>query len=630
MHPLTEQTLAMPSTILIVDDNLVNINLLVRLLSHSGFDIRMAQSGEMAIEKLQQELVDLILLDAMMPGIDGFQTCSILKANPATANIPIIFMTALDQSENKLRGLNSGAVDYITKPFDQDEVLARIRLHLQLHQLNQKLQREVCDRMTAELQLQTLNTDLERRVGKQTAALNQTMLQLQRTYSQLLAREKQLEYDVCHDALTGLPNRVWLMNRLQQLIQATSKGGQPYVLLFIDLDRFKIINDSLGHLIGDQLLKSVGKAIEACLQETDTVVRLGGDEFVILMENAQGICAATNLAEKIQHKLQVGFQLKQYQVQTGASIGITLSSKDYQQPEEVLRDADIAMYYAKAKGRGCYEVLTSAMQKQATTRWQLEIDLRQGLEYQEFYLHYQPIISLKKGDLIGFEALLRWSHPTRGLLSPMEFIAISEETGLIHQLGWWALQSSIQQLSLWRQRIPKDKHLIVNINVSPTQLQQTNLPSRIETLIHKTNVPKSDIKLELTESALIDSDDRGMIVLNELKKLGVNLCIDDFGTGYSSLSRLHEMPVDTLKIDKSFVQRLGTTNCSRSIIQTIVTIAKSLGMSVVAEGIETPQQKLELQALGCDFGQGYLFSRPLDVRSATERVIAAFSKQQSA
>lgn len=270
------------------------------------------------------------------------------------------------------------------------------------------------------------------------------------------------------------------------------------------------------------------------------------------------------------------------------------------------------------------------MQKQATARWQLEIDLRQGLEYQEFYLHYQPIISLKNGELIGFEALLRWSHPTRGLLSPTEFIAISEETGLIHQLGWWALQSSIQQLSLWRQRIPKDKHLIVNINVSPTQLQQTNLPSRIETLIHKSNVPKSDIKLELTESALIDSDDRGIVVLNELKKLGVNICIDDFGTGYSSLSRLHEMPVDTLKIDKSFVQRLGTPNCSRSIIQTIVTIAKSLGMSVVAEGIETPQQKLELQALGCDFGQGYLFSRPLDVRSATERVIAAFSKQQSA
>ncbi|NJL90146.1 MAG: EAL domain-containing protein [Coleofasciculaceae cyanobacterium SM2_1_6] len=620
----------MPSTILIVDDNLVNINLLVHLLSHSGFDIKMAQSGEMAIEQLQQELVDLILLDAMMPGIDGFQTCSILKENPDTASIPIIFMTALDQSENKLRGLNLGAVDYITKPFNQDEVLARIRLHLQLHQLNQKLQKEVRDRMTAELQLQTLNTDLERRVHKQTAALKQTMLQLQQTYSQLLAREKQLEYDVCHDALTGLPNRVWLMNRLQQLIQVTEKGGMPYILLFIDLDRFKIINDSLGHLIGDQLLKSVGKAIEACLQETDTVVRLGGDEFVILMENVQDIGVATNLAEKIQHKLQVGFQLKQYQVQTGASIGIAMSSKDYQQPEEVLRDADIAMYYAKAKGRGCYEVLTSVMQKQATNRWQLEIDLRQGLEYQEFYLHYQPIVSLRNGELIGFESLLRWSHPTRGLLSPMEFIAISEETGLIHQLGWWALQSSIQQLSIWRQRIPRDKHLIVNINVSPTQLQQTNLPSRIETLINKTNIPKSDIKLELTESALIDSDDRGITVLNELKKMGVNICIDDFGTGYSSLSRLHEMPVDTLKIDKSFVQRLGTTNCSRSIIQTIVTIAKSLGMSVVAEGIETPAQKLELQALGCDFGQGYLFSRPLDVRAATERVMTAFNKQQSA
>lgn len=617
------------NAILIIDDNLANIHILARLLEHSGFVVRVAESGEGAIEHLQKEIPALILLDVMMPGIDGFQTCTRIKADPATANIPVIFMTALDQTVNKLRGLNLGAVDYITKPFDHQEVLARIQLHLQLHNLTEKLKQEIYDRSTAELSLQALNADLERQVTKKTAALQHTMLQLQQTYSRLLAREKQLEYDVCHDALTGLPNRVWLMTRLQQLIQAMSKGGLTYALLFIDLDRFKVINDSLGHLIGDQLLKGVGKRIEACLRETDTVIRLGGDEFVILMENIKGLEEVIELAETIQAKLQLGFQIKQYRVQTGASIGITLSDSNYQHPEEVLRDADIAMYYAKARGRGCYEVLTTAMQQQAITRWQLEIDLRQGLEYQEFYLHYQPIISLENGNLIGFEALLRWIHPTRGMLSPIEFITISEETGVVHQLGWWVIQSAVQQLCLWRRKIPKTASLFMNVNISPIQLQHVNLPTRLETLIDKTGISKTDLKLELTENALLESDDKRVDVLRQLKTLGINICIDDFGTGYSSLSRLHELPVDTLKIDKSFVQRLGTANCSRGIIQTIITIAKSLNMSVVAEGIETQAQNLELQALGCEFGQGYLFARPLDVRAATERVISTFCSHNS-
>ncbi len=621
MYPPTGQL----STILIIDDNLANIHILAKLLEHSGFVVRVAENGEGAIEQLQREIPDLILLDVMMPGIDGFQTCAVIKENPTTTNIPIIFMTALDQTVNKLRGLSLGAVDYITKPFDHQEVIARIHLHLELYKLTEKLKQEISDRTAAELSLQALNVDLERQVIKKTAALQQTMAQLQQTYSRLLAREKQLEYDVCHDALTGLPNRVWLMNRLQQLIQAASKGGLTYGILFIDLDRFKVINDSLGHLIGDQLLRGVGKRIEACLRETDTVVRLGGDEFVILMENIKEIEEVTSLAETIQAKLQKGFQLKQYQVQTGASIGITLSGSNYQQPEEVLRDADIAMYYAKAKGRGCYEVLTSAMQQQAVTRWQLESDLRQGLDYQEFYLHYQPIVSLKTGNLIGFEALLRWMHPTRGMLSPSEFIAISEETGLIHQLGWFVLQSAVQQLYLWRQKIPKTASLILNVNISPVQLQQANLPMRLETLIDKTGIPKADLKLELTENALLESDDRRIEVLAKLKELGLSLCIDDFGTGYSSLSRLHELPVSTLKIDKSFVQRLNTSNCSKGIIQTIMMIAKSLDMLVVAEGIETEAQNLELQALGCEVGQGYLFSRPLDVRAATEIVMKSLS-----
>ena len=621
MYPPTEQL----NTILIIDDNLANIHILAKLLEHSGFAVRVAENGEGAIKQLQKEIPDLILLDVMMPGIDGFQTCAVIKENPITTNIPIIFMTALDQTVNKLRGLSLGAVDYITKPFDHQEVVARIQLHLQLYKLTEKLKQEISDRTAAELSLQALNVDLERQVIKKTAALQQTMLQLQQTYSRLLAREKQLEYDVCHDTLTGLPNRVWLMNRLQQLIQVASKSELIYGVLFIDLDRFKVINDSLGHLIGDQLLRGVGKRIEACLRETDTVVRLGGDEFVILMENIKEIEEVTGLAETIQAKLQKGFQLKQYQVQTGASIGITLSGSNYQQPEEVLRDADIAMYYAKAKGRGCYEVLTSAMQQQAVTRWQLESDLRQGLDCQEFYLHYQPIVSLETGNLIGFEALVRWMHPIRGMLSPSEFIAISEETGLIHQLGWFVLQSAVQQLCLWRQKIPKTASLILNVNISPVQLQQANLPMRLETLIDKTGIPKADLKLELTENALLESDDKRIEVLAKLKELGLSLCIDDFGTGYSSLSRLHELPVSTLKIDKSFVQRLNTPNCSKGIIQTIMTIAKSLDMLVVAEGIETQAQNLELQALGCEVGQGYLFSCPLDVRAATEMVMKSLS-----
>ncbi len=607
-------------TILVVDDNPANIDVLFRLLDQAGFQVRVAQGGASAIAKVSYEIPDLILLDVVMPDLDGFSTCARLKADPATAEIPIIFMSALDESLDKLRGLKLGAVDYITKPFNHDEVIARVNLHWQLHYLNKRLRQEVHDRRSAEQALQKLNLELEERVVEKTDALKRTMAELEKTYSQLLEREKQLEHDVCHDALTGLPNRVWLMRRLDELVKLAHQGHASYAVLFIDLDRFKVINDSLGHLVGDQLLKSVSRRIQNSLGDKNTAIRLGGDEFIILMEGTDDVEAAINLAEVLQAQLNRGFRLNQYQLKTGASIGITTSQYGYRQPEEVLRDADIAMYYAKAKGRGCYQVLTKQIQAQAIARWQLEVDLRQGIEFQEFYLHYQPIISLETCQLAGFEALLRWSHPNRGIVNPSEFIHVSEETGLIHQLGWWALQSSIQQLQIWQNYIPRNQALLMSVNISPVQLDQPNLPDRLATLLEKTSISWDHLKLEITEGCLLETTESRLATLQRLRDLGIKLLIDDFGVGYSSLSRLHELPVDTLKIDRSFVSRLGNENNSQPIVQTIITLAQSLGMSVVAEGIESTEQRDILRKLGCELGQGFLFAKPLDVRTATQRV----------
>lgn len=614
------------NVILIVDDNPNNLKLLFDFLKESGFKVLVAKDGESAIEKLQQVLPNIILLDVMMPGIDGFETCYRLKASVATKDIPVIFMTALTDRVDKVKGLSMGAVDYITKPFQQEEVLARVQLHLRLRNLtktleeqNVVLKQEIEARKEVEAALQKLTSELEERVASQTAELRQACNELQQAQVQLLEREEKLGHDAFHDALTELPNRAWFMNRLQQAIDLSyRREDYLYAVLFIDLDRFKVVNDSLGHLVGDQLLKSVASQLQVCLRHTDAVARFGGDEFVILLEDIKDIDEPNTVAERIQNQLRQPFNLNDYEVFTEISIGIIVSTMGYERPEDVLRDADIAMYYAKAQGRGRYEIFDPAMQTVAMTRLQLENDLRRAIALQEFCVYYQPIVSLSTGQLSGFEALVRWHHPSGIIYPPAEFIPVAEETGLINELGWWVLQEACHQSSIWQQQFPQTPPLAINVNLSPVQLKQANLLNRIEEILQQTGFPSYSLKLEITESCILETVSREEKMLKQLKALGILLCIDDFGTGYSSLSRLHEFPIDTLKIDRSFVSRIGLDNSGVEIIQTIVTLARSRGMDIVAEGIETSTQLQKLRELGCEFAQGYLFSKPVDSEKATE------------
>lgn len=621
--------------ILVVDDHPNNLKVLFSLLKEAGFKVLVAKDGESALEKLQEVLPDLILLDVMMPGIDGFETCRQLKESVTTKDIPVIFMTVLSDEENKVKGLSAGAVDYITKPFQQEEVLARVRLHLKMRNLtktledqNVLLKQEIEKRTAVEAELRQLTQELEQRVAKRTAELTQALHQLQKTQVQLLQKEEKLQYDAFHDSLTNLYNRAWFMQRLERSINVASKlEDYLYAVLFIDLDRFKIVNDSLGHLVGDELLKRIAHKLKTSLERTDSVARFGGDEFVILLEDIKGVNEVTAVAERIQQELRIPLQLNDYEVFTEVSIGITLGTSSYSRPEEVLRDADVAMYHAKARGRGRYEVFSPEMQTLAVARLHLENDLRKATAQNEFCLYYQPIVSLSTGELSGFEVLLRWHHPLKGWISPDQFIPVAEETGLILPIGLWVLQEACRQLSIWQQQFPHKSHLTLNVNCSALQLKQANLLEQFEQILQETGISRTCLKLEITESCILETVSWEAQVLKQLKDLGIQLCIDDFGTGYSSLSRLHEFPIDSLKIDRSFVSRIELESNDIQVIQTIVTLARIRGMDLVAEGIETPFQLKKLQDLGCEFGQGYLFSRPVDSQQAAQ-LLASDQKWQ--
>ncbi len=441
-----------------------------------------------------------------------------------------------------------------------------------------------------------------------------TLLYYEGTVEDITARriaEEKLFHSALHDMLTGLPNRACLLNRLQRAI-ARPPGDTQYALLFLDLDRFKVVNDSLGHLIGDELLKAAAQRIQSQLQGQHTVARLGGDEFAIILDPIAGIETAIAIAQGILTEFERPFQIRQYEIFTAVSIGIAIGQASYQQPEDILRDADLAMYQAKRQGVEGYQVFIPQMQTHNWQRLQLENDLRKGLERREFHLVYQPIVDVKTHHLYGFEALLRWQHPQRGLISPTDFIPIAEETGLIHALGWWVIEQACQQLHQWRER-----DLFVNVNLSLVQLQEAKFVDKLTAICEQTQIQPQQLKLEITESCLLTGTYGVGDRLKQIKALGCGLCIDDFGTGYSSLSRLHEFPVDTLKIDRAFVQEIDSDRLKIALVKTIITLADSLGMQVVAEGIETQAQCRQLQQLGCTHGQGYYFSPALDRETAT-------------
>jgi diguanylate cyclase (GGDEF)-like protein/PAS domain S-box-containing protein len=422
--------------------------------------------------------------------------------------------------------------------------------------------------------------------------------------------EDQLLHHAFYDTLTALPNRALLMDRLERAIERAKRhAGYLIAVLFLDLDRFKVINDSLGHAIGDQLLVAVARRLEACIRTEDTVARLGGDEFVILLDNIIDVNQATQVADRIQEILREPLELSGHEVSTTASIGIALSSGRYERAEDLLRDADIAMYRAKTLGKARHEVFNTTMHVRAMELLQLEADLRRAFERQEFELHYQPIVSLASGKIIGVEALLRWNHPQRGLVQPMEFISLTEEMGLIIPIGEWVLHTACAQMNTWH--AAGLAHFWISVNLSARQFKHKNLSAMIAGVLEATGLDPRYLKLELTESSVMDNAEMTIATLKQLRALGVQISIDDFGTGYSSLAYLKRFPLDTLKIAQPFVADIATDSSDAAITTAIIAMAHSLRLGVIAEGVENPQQADFLSAYACDAIQGYLFSHPV-------------------
>lgn len=552
--------------LLVVDDDFNNRDMLSRRLARRGYSVEVAESGPLALEKILRENYDLILLDQMMPGMSGLDLLRLLRATYSQSELPVIMVTAVDQSESVVEALTEGANDYIVKPVDLSIAAARIQAHL--------------------------------------------------------ARSRSQEEAKNLDALTGLSNRSQLVRDLTTALarQRTAKEGALAVLM-LDLDAFKIVNDGFGHAIGDRILVEIANKLRGfrdspVLAGRARLGRLGGDEFVVIMERCESPDYAGALAESLVKSLGQNIALNGFEISVSASIGIATSEDGEQAAETLLCDADLAMYQAKHLGKNRAELFRPSMGEHARRRVANAIDLRQALGRNEFAAFYQPKVDLACGAIVGFEALIRWIHPERGLVMPSEFIPLAEETGLIIPIGEWMLWESCRQLKLWQTRFPGTPMLNMNVNLSVRQLSDPNLVACVETILKETGIPPETLKLELTESSLMSDVNSAQSVLGRLQNLKVGLKLDDFGTGYSSLSYLRSLHFDGLKIDRSFVSRIASDPETREIIRSIVDLAHNLRMSVVAEGIETEAQLHELSGMGCDTGQGYLFGRPLDRESA--------------
>jgi diguanylate cyclase (GGDEF)-like protein/PAS domain S-box-containing protein len=429
--------------------------------------------------------------------------------------------------------------------------------------------------------------------------------------------EEQLHHAAFYDSLTGLPNRAFFSDHLELAVsRATQHKDHLFAVLFLDIDRFKNINDSLGHAVGDQLLKAVAGRLVNCVRPEDTVSRFGGDEFAILLNGIKQSAEALAVTERILREIEAPFKLSGYEVFTSTSAGIALSAIGYASPEEILRDADTAMYRAKEQGKGRYEVFDKLMHARAISRLQLETDLRRAIERDEFEVHYQPILNLADSRISGFEALVRWRHPERGLVSPADFIPVAEDTELIIPLGEWVLREACKQAREWQLAYPSNDPLTISVNLSGKQFKQPDLVSQIKQTLYQTGLDARFLRLEITESMVMEDAESATAMLRQLRSLNVQLSIDDFGTGYSSLSYLHRFPVNILKIDKSFVGRMSIDEESLGIVETVIALAAKLKMDVVAEGIETREQWDKLKAFQCKYGQGFLFSKPLPADDA--------------
>jgi diguanylate cyclase (GGDEF)-like protein len=583
-----------------------------------------AQEGEEGFKRAESFQPDLILLDVMMPGIDGFETCRRLKAAARTHDIPVIFMTASAETHDKISGFSAGGVDYITKPFQMDEVLARVNTHIALRaaqkrlaEQNVQLQQEVALRQKAESNLQGANEALEQRVMERTLELVQSNSSLKREIVERKHAEGRMSFMAHHDALTGLPNRTLLEDRLNQAIAQARRHRNEFVaLLYIDLDYFKIINDSLGHQIGDRLLQEVAARLQQIVRASDSVARFGGDEFVICLAALTDNNDAAEAAIKALECLNPPFVIDGHELHISGSIGISLYPADGTDATTLIRAADTAMGHAKQKGRENYQFFTASLHEAVQRRVAMTNDLRRAIAQNEFSVYYQPQVDMESGRIFSAEALLRWNQPGKAPISCAEFIGIAEETGLILPVGEWVLRQACAQLRRWHDAGHPSMHVAVNL--SARQFFQPNLTEVVDQVIKEFALPVNALELEITESMLMQPSEDNMTILTRLKGMGVQLSIDDFGTGYSNLSYLQHFPIHALKIDRSFVVEINRDPHESAIVAAIIAMAHSLHLNVIAEGVESAEQVDFLTSHGCRAAQGFYYSMPVPAETLSQ------------
>lgn len=576
---------ARPPKLLVVDDAPENIHELLAALKDE-YRIAVAGNGAKALEAVRGDNPpDLVLLDVVMPDIDGYETCRRIKETLAGRRIPVIFVTVVDDSLGKVKGFEVGAADYITKPFDIDEVRARVRTHLELARLRRFLEDLVAQR-----------TD---------------MLRLSEERYRFLAHR---------DTLTGLPNRMLFAELLTQAVQHAERNQSRFALLCLDIDNFAVVNESYGHLCGDQLLREVARRLHDLLPQSDAVARIGGDAFNIILDCGEGMTSVDLAAQRMIDALGAPFALGGDGVYVSASIGVALYPFDGADAETLQKHADAALHQAKGQGRGALRFFSSEMSDRARKRLALESDLRRALERRELRLFYQPQVEAATGRLIGLEALVRWSHPERGMISPGDFIPLAEETGLVAPLGDWVLREACRQIRCWTDRGLNPPR--VGVNVSTVQLSRVDLVASVQGALAESGISPAQLKVELTESFALADPEHPFAVLGALRELGVRLSIDDFGSGYSSLVRLQRLEAQELKIDLSFIRDMMSNDGAAAIVKAVIVLGHSLGLEVVAEGVEREEQAARLRDLNCDHLQGYLIGRPAPAEAVSALLAA--------
>jgi diguanylate cyclase (GGDEF)-like protein len=604
--------------LLIVDDLADNRAVLTRRFQRRGFEIVEADCGPEALRLIEEQRFDCVLLDVMMPGMSGTEVLQAARGKFSPSILPIIMVTAKSQSEDIVEALKFGANDYVTKPVDFSIALARVNSQIE----RRRADLEIID---ANKSLADEAATLQQRIAERSAKLIQANAAIQEEIARRIASEDKIAYLAHHDTLTGLPNRFTFEEKLKALNDFNQEFGSRISLLFIDLDGFKNVNDTLGHGIGDELLREVATRLKQTVGANDFCARLGGDEFAIIHVSEDAATTAPRLAETLISAIGGAHVVEGNQVYIGASVGIAILEPGEKDMDRLLRQADLAMYRAKADGRGVFRSFEPEMGAQAEERRYLELDLRKAMMNGELHLKYQPIIDLREQRVTGFEALMRWQHPVRGTVTPAEFIPLAEETGLIVAMGEWAIHKACADAVKW----PGD--LRVAINLSPVQFRNMNLLTAVVDALSVTGLPANRLELEITEGVLLGNNKQNILMLRRLREFGARISLDDFGTGFSGLGYFRSFKFDKVKIDQSFVREMRNSPESLAIIRAAIGLGANLGISATAEGVENLDQLDSLLIEGCTEVQGFLFSRAKpsdDVPEMVEEIGRSFEERK--